>query len=131
MELPKNQIVWLMDDDATFNFIHAHMIKNSNPNAKIVDFTSPRSLLETFIKTPQAELPNHILLDINMPELNGFELLEKLSKLEKFNRNPITVHVVSSTLNPEDKEQARTFGSVGNVLNKPLNTQKILEIWAS
>lgn len=131
MELPKNQIVWLMDDDATFNFIHAHLIKNSNPNAKIVDFTSPRSLLETFIKTPQAELPNHILLDINMPELNGFELLEKLSELEKFNRNPITVHVVSSTLNPEDKEQARTFGSVENVLNKPLSTQKISEIWAS
>ncbi len=131
MKTDRSQHVWLMDDDATFNFIHTHLIESANPNVKIIPFISPTNFLESFINAAEAQLPNHILLDINMPEMNGFELLDKLLKIDKFNRKSIRVYIVSSTMNPSDVKKAKTYESVEQLLVKPITPQQIEGIFAA
>ena len=71
--------------------------------------------------------PILILLDINMPEMTGFEFLEFMV-LEEFPTN-IDVVMVTSSIYDEDKRLAKTYPQfVKDFVSKPLKTEKLKEI---
>ena len=60
-----------------------------------------------------------ILLDIQMPIMNGFEFLDAFQKLNKEIRKEIQIYVLSSTLNPDELEHINKNDNVAGFLNKP------------
>jgi CheY-like chemotaxis protein len=68
-----------------------------------------------------SNLPMIILLDIKMPEMNGFEFMETFIKLDDKVKKRAKIFMLSSTLDPEDIARATNFEHVNSLLEKPLS----------
>lgn len=68
---------------------------------------------------PKVTQPCLILLDINMPRMNGFELLQELRKDEKLKNN--VVFILSTSGRNEDKMMAYGFNAAGYFLKEDLD----------
>lgn len=72
--------------------------------------------------------PFIMLVDINMPRMNGFELLEELSKDDLVSRIPI--YIMSTSSNPRDTEKAHEY-SIRGYLIKPVTESVMSEIFGA
>ncbi len=67
-----------------------------------------------------------ILLDINMPVMNGWEFLDAIN--QSAGANQVLIAVVTSSANDLDKQKAHQYKQVLRYLEKPINTQKLREL---
>lgn len=67
-----------------------------------------------------------ILLDINMPQISGWDFLNRIESANL--KNPVKVIMLSSSISEEDMNRAASFSSVYGYISKPLNTHKCNEI---
>ena len=80
------------------------------------------------LKVIESAAPDVILLDINMPVLNGWEFLEELiPQLDKF-PNDLPVFMLSSTIDQADFDKAKTYSIVKGFYSKPLTKENLSEI---
>ncbi len=114
--------VILVDDQPITNFITRKLLEVEGATIPISDFTNPVIALEKILKLKE---PNNIIfLDLNMPEMSGWEFLDKL--LEN-NYTPKIIILTSST-SELDKDKASEYGFVEDFIIKPLNQNKISQI---
>jgi len=73
---------------------------------------------ETAIKIAKKQLPDVILLDILMPDMDGYEVLSKLKGEE--NTRKIPVIFISGLVNQEDEEKGLAMGAA-DYIRKPMN----------
>ena len=66
-----------------------------------------------------------ILLDINMPEFNGFDFLESLKASRLSDNTDVKVFMLTSSLDPRDVEKAMSFDFVKTFISKPLKIDKL------
>ncbi|WP_136669243.1 response regulator [Flavobacterium sp. H122] len=66
-----------------------------------------------------------ILLDINMPEMNGFQFLNEFESLPENLKKETQIFMLSSTLNNDDIEKIKNSARVKTLLEKPLSIQKL------
>src|SRR5690349_15659681 len=104
--------VLLIDDDTITNFINETLIKNSGLANEIVIAQNGKQGLDILLErnNNRQRMPDVILLDINMPMLNGFEFLEKLREFELGSFKAIRIAVLSSSDNDQDKAKAESLG---------------------
>ena len=94
----------------------------SNRNA---NFTDPLLGLEHLVSSLERDSSKTILfLDINMPVLTGWEVLNKLKEREQKILEPLTVYILSSSIDPQDMNLATTYSMVEGFISKPLTTHK-------
>lgn len=120
----------LIDDDELINYIHRQVIYSVAPDADIVEKTSSSEALEYLKVLSSNKNPDDryfIFIDINMPEMNGFELLEKIGPMIP-QEKACAFFVVSSSLFSSDREKAFSFPFVSGYREKPLSKQDIREI---
>ncbi|RKS53551.1 CheY-like chemotaxis protein [Gillisia mitskevichiae] len=114
--------VILVDDQPITNFITRKLLQVEGINIPISDFTNPVLALEQILK--QKEQNDVIFLDLNMPEMSGWDFLDKLVEN---NYTPKIVILTSSTSNL-DKEKASEYDFVTDYIIKPLSQNKISEL---
>jgi CheY-like chemotaxis protein len=71
-------------------------------------------------------LPSLVFLDLNMPGMNGFEFLDRLTSIAFKQRGKIKVVVLTSSLNENDYEEAKSLGCDGYLV-KPLTADMIMD----
>lgn len=133
-KLLRQRIVMLIDDNDIDNFINERMISGCGFSDIVYTNTSTISALE-FLKNLEAnpELrhkhwPNYIFLDINMPLLDGFQFLEQYMQIPELLRQKTRIVMLTSSINPADKERASKYTSVIDFYHKPLNEDALTEI---
>ncbi|GER60406.1 response regulator [Patiriisocius marinus] len=72
------------------------------------------------------DLPDLILLDLNMPIMDGWQFLDNFTQIEVDKK--IIIYIVSSSIDPVDIERSKKYGMVSNFVVKPISTDKVKEI---
>lgn len=124
----------LLDDDATSNFINATLLKMANVVEELNVFTKSTLALDYLynqLKTNFCtEKPALLLIDINMPEMDGFQFIETLQSVHPSLHNQINICFLSSSSHHSDKKRAHELGA-DQYLEKPLTPDKITSLISS
>ena len=112
----------LIDDDEPTNFLSKMLIEEAGCAEHVQVADSGQMALEYL--SDENNNPDLILLDINMPAMNGWEFLEKYRKLEKAKKGIIII-MLTTSLNPDDKTKANQTPEIAGFENKPLNPDLI------
>lgn len=115
----------LVDDNPIDLMVNRRLLQNTFEGATVNSFNNSVDAVEFFKKngSNSAELPNVVLLDIIMPRLDGFQVIEELEKI--FNAIPFKIFLLSSTLDDADFDKAKESRSVQKILGKPLDTENL------
>ncbi len=120
------EIIMLIDDNPMDNFINKRMIESCGFAAEVICFESAIEALSHLEK--KESLPSLIFLDINMPEMNGFEFLDAFEKLNTTIHEQCKVLMLSTSENFKDLNRANKNRFVSKFLNKPLSVNVLKAI---
>lgn len=123
MEQKVIETILLIEDNSVDVFINSRVIKQCGIDATIVSQPSGKSGLEYLSSSDT--FPQLILLDIRMPEMDGFEFLEEFQKFSEEQRQNTRVVLLSSSIDPLDYERATQIPAVLGFIPKPLTKEKI------
>lgn len=130
LEMVDSVLVYLVDDDEINNFISRKIISMSGAKVEIVEFLDPNEALEQLKKVSEqkVQLPDFIFLDINMPQMNGWDFLEKFRELTQCNMFHTKVVMLSSSVFEEDVSRAKKYDCVVEYLSKPLSVNSLEQL---
>lgn len=122
MKEKKINDVLVIEDDKIFATVHTHMIKkNLGCVPKI--FLNAKSAIEFLDSEFDDTRTSLVLLDLNMPEMNGWDFMEAISKKEYSNQ--LLVIIVTSSLFWEDYNRSKDYEQVIAYFTKPLKQEKL------
>ena len=118
----------IVDDDPINNMLCKHIIKKNIKDSEVKSFEFPDQALSfissEYIVNNQPQ-PTILLLDINMPEINGWEFLEKFAAMSEYIHSQFTIYIVSSSVDSIDQKKAGENKFVKKFLSKPLNKEAL------
>ncbi len=118
----------LVDDDPTTNFFNRHLIIKTGCCETIHEAKNGQEALDVLARLKELdEFPEIILLDINMPIMDGFEFLDRYIKLEK-RLESVVVCMLTTSLADEDLLRAQKYNVLKDYIDKPLRESKIHEL---
>lgn len=122
--------VLLIDDNSIDNYITKSIISKSNLAQKISVIDSAIKALEYLakLKNYPDDFPDVILLDVQMPEMDGFAFLEQFSQFPNEIIDSCRIYMLSSSNDKYDTERALQFSVVKKYFNKPFRTEMLDDI---
>lgn len=123
--------ILLIDDNDTSNFLNERLLKRMNLTRQITIMSNGKQAYEYLENMSRQQLgpaeslvkPELILLDINMPVLDGFEFLELYQGLAEEFRRDILVTILSTSSHPQDTGKASDYQVY--YMTKPLTIEKV------
>jgi CheY-like chemotaxis protein len=98
------------------------LVKQYLPNANLFEFENGKSLINTI---DEIETPDLILMDIQMPEMNGYETTLELKKKQKFCNIPIIALTAGTT--DGEKEKCLETG-MNDYISKPIDKEQLKNV---
>lgn len=120
----------LVDDDDINNFLNKRLIdklKICNEVKVVINGAEALKYIEEQCKLDK-DCPELILLDINMPVMNGFEFLKAYDKLEFKNKHQVKVVMLTTSSSPYDIEKVQEY-NVSGLINKPLTEENLMQVF--
>ncbi|MEZ0004722.1 CheY-like chemotaxis protein [Flavobacterium sp. 28YEA47A] len=125
-----NQIICLIDDDPIYQTITKKIIHKSETASKILSFPNGAEAIDglTRLAHHPEEFPDIIMLDIEMPVMDGWNFMEQFHKVKNLFPKEISIYIVSSSIACSDKEKSKSFNGILGYFTKPVTLQNVLEI---
>ena len=121
MSINNLERIVLIDDDAGNNTVSRIFLKRVVIETEIVAFTDPIEGLN-YISSEYSVRPvkTILLLDINMPVLSGWDVLERFDELPDEIKQHFTIYILTSSINIDDKQRAAAHPLVSTYIEKPM-----------
>lgn len=123
--MPKVKLVCIIDDDPLYNFGMRKILEYTSLADDSLFYKNGQEALDGLIDRVEngEPFPNVILLDINMPIMNGWTFLEKYAE-QGFNRDT-KIFMVSSSIHHDEVNKAQNTSIVSGYIFKPMTIEKI------
>jgi CheY-like chemotaxis protein len=132
--MKKIKSVMIIDDNDIDIFLNKKVIESLKFTERIQTFSSAMDalsylkLIDDINAYHRLFAPQIILLDINMPMMDGFGFLKEFDKLKIFKQKPVDIFMVSSSLNPDEINKVNNNKNVSGFISKPLTADKLMEL---
>jgi|SRR5688500_9219842 len=116
----------IIDDDSICSFVNIRVAQTSGIFKQIRSVHTVKDALDVIEQaTNDSSLaPDVILLDLNMPILNGFDFIQAFQNSSYPNKERLSIVILTSSDNSIDIERARTCG-IDHYLKKPLTVNEL------
>jgi CheY-like chemotaxis protein len=122
----------LIDDDNIANYLSKSLIKKLNICTYIEVVTNGNQALSYIVDNCMGEgkniCPQLILLDINMPGMDGFEFLNAYQELSFENKEKVIIVMLTTSTSQRDIDKLEKYTNVVNFISKPLTEEKLKQI---
>lgn len=126
--------MYVIDDDRIYHFLLKNLFKQNGITINATFFNNGQEAIEAIklTKTGETEMPDLILLDVNMPIMNGWQFLEEYSKIKDNLTKTSTVYMISSSNDEVDINKAKSYGDiVKDYFLKPICKEDLDKIFTS
>ncbi|MBL7852492.1 MAG: response regulator [Cyclobacteriaceae bacterium] len=130
MTTSPSPVIAVIDDDTVYQFTASRTLQATRMANQILQFTSGKEAL-AFLKNGHNPLPDIIFLDINMPVTDGWTFLEEFHNLKAQLSKEIRIYMVSSSIDPRDRNRAKNYPEVAAYMEKPISMNKFSEVLLS
>ncbi|HEY9258501.1 response regulator [Chitinophaga sp.] len=122
--------IFIVDDDPIHQQIAKIMIERQAITSNIRVFSDAQDVLD-YLRENAGDtnaLPDLILLDLNMPVMDGWEFLEEYASFCKQLPKSIRIFVLTSSIDEKDRERVSAYDFVTGYLTKPLSKEIIAHL---
>jgi CheY-like chemotaxis protein len=123
--MSKIKMTYIIDDDAIFVFVLKKLLEKNGNFGNMIDFKNGNDAIDILF-SKESELPCVILLDLNMPIIDGWQFLDQLEDSEL--KDQLNVYIMSSSIDRTDIEKSKTYSIVKDFISKPVNADKLNKI---
>ena len=122
------KLIWIIYDDAIYSFTIKRLLEKHNFACTIEIFVNGQLALDQLkhIVSTDGDYPDVILLDINMPLVDGWQFLSEYEQLQ--HKPSSLIHMVSSSLDPRDHKRASNYQDLNSFVLKPMNLNNLKNI---
>ncbi len=122
--------LWIIDDDPMASFIIKRVAELGELAAIITIYDEPRGAVDYLLqhKNSVEHLPDVILLDIYMPDLDAWGFLAEFSKIKNELKKTVEIYIISASSNLNDIHQAKSFPQIKAYIQKPVTKEKLRDI---
>ena len=122
--MKKLECTLIVEDDANTAFLNGLLLKDMKISNEVEIASNGQEALKVLEK---GKIPELILLDLNMPVMDGFEFLESFRSLFNNIKQNITIVLLSTSFRKKDMDLAHKY-KVADVIEKPLTEDKLLDV---
>ena len=125
------KIIWIIDDDVIYQTIIHKLIQKSGVFSTHCSFMNGKEAITSLKNTLENNdefIPDIILLDINMPVMDGWEFMEEIKRIKSKINKQIIIYIVSSSIALEDRNKSKTFTDIIGYIPKPISVEDLISI---
>jgi CheY-like chemotaxis protein len=123
-------LIFIVDDDPIHQQIAQIMIDRQGISNAMRTFSDAQEVLD-YLREHQEDrnqLPDVILLDLNMPVMDGWDFLKEYAGFYNTLPRSIRIYVLTSSIDENDRERVNAYSFVKGYLTKPLSRDIILQL---
>jgi CheY-like chemotaxis protein len=119
----KANTICIIDDDIVYQITTKKILEKINGTKKILVFSDGEDAFKYLSKVVlnEDELPDVILLDVNMPYMDAWQFLEAYKKLKPSLTKQIIIYIISSSISHNDIQKAKSIEDVKDYFVKPIS----------
>ena len=123
--------MYVIDDDKIYHFLLKNLFKQNGIDVTPVFFSNGHDAIESIKQNKDGDtLPDLILLDVNMPIMDGWQFLEEYSKISDSLVKFSTIYMISSSNDEQDINKAKKYSTlVKEYFLKPICREDLEKIF--
>lgn len=120
--------ICIIDDDPIFRFGTKKLMEKVQASLNFLIYKNGKEAFEDIIYKLKSNtnIPDVILLDLNMPIMDGWQFLDEFATIANTERIPI--YIVSSSVDSRDIEKAKNYEIVNDYIIKPFSLSVIQDL---
>lgn len=119
----------MIEDDEICVFVNRRVLEKTIKELEVESFANGRLAIDHLVeKNKQDQLPDIILLDINMPIMSGWEFLKVYEQILPDLKKTPHIYMLSSTMYPDELKKIDACSLVSGFISKPFNTENALHL---
>lgn len=122
----KLKSVWIVDDDLIARLLVNKRLQREGIAETILEFENGQEAYNKYLECSEnGQKPDLILLDLNMPIMDGWAFLNALEEKFKTSSPIAPVAILTSSIDQEDMDQSADYANIFSFLKKPFNFDKL------